>query len=509
MIKMLLNKLKESSISIIPLYLFVIIINFTPLLDLSLYEIFVFSVSSIILIIGISLFNMGADIAMMPMGKITGQGLSKNKKLLVLLIVGLILGFFITIAEPDLTVLANQVKNVINPKIFTISIGIGVGVFLLIALLRIIFKINLSTLLSYSYMVLFAVALIALLKGKGEMLGVAFDSGGVTTGPITVPFLMALGAGSSSILSKKKDKDASFGLIALCSVGPIIICLILTLFTSGSIEYQLPDYSLSTNFFKTLLLNLLECAKDVGIILVSIFALFLLLDVLFLKIDKKRLSRICIGVLYTFIGLILFLASVESGYMSIGYKIGVTLANKGIIYLIIFSFIIGALTVLAEPSVHILNKQVEEITNGLVKRKTMLIALAIGVGIAIGLSIIRIIFKFNILYYLIPGYILCLGLSFFVPKIYTSIAFDSGGVCSGAMTSAFVLPMSIGACFFLNGEASILSLSFGVVALIALTPLIAIQLLGFIAIVKDKINSRKAIKHVLSMDDEIIINFME
>ena len=250
---------------------------------------------------------------------------------------------------------------------------------------------------------------------------------------------------------------------------------------------------------------LLETAKEVVIALGLIVLFFIVLQFAALKLPKKRLIQIAIGIAYTFIGLVIFLSAVKIGFMPIGYKLGTEIANNKVVA-ILFSLVIGMVVVLAEPAVHVLNKQVEEITEGTVKRKSMMIALSIGVGLSICLSIVRIIFDFNILLYLIPGYMISLGLSFFVPGLYTAIAFDSGGVASGPLTSSFILPFAVGVCVGVTGGVdSILASAFGVVAM---APLITIQLLGFRAIIAKKISDGIAMKKILSAEDEQIINFM-
>ena len=508
MLKDILTKLKESVMSVLPIYILVMILNLINIINLDLFESVVFSVSTIILIFGISLFNLGADIAMTPMGKSTGVGLTKLGKIGVLLIICFILGFAITVAEPDLSVLAAQTKAVFKPTILILSIGVGVGFFLVLSIIKTIFKVSHSHLLMFSYMILFAITLIAVITGNENIISLAYDSGGVTTGPITVPFLMALGLGVSSVVSNKSDKDASFGSIALCSVGPMIVILILSIFTDGNLTYELGNYDLTNNFVVHLFKTLFEKSIDVLIALGLIVVAFFICNFIFLKISKQNLKKIIIGVLYTFLGLVLFLSAVEVSYMSIGYKIGLELATKPKYVLIMISFLIGALTVLAEPAIHVLNNQVEQITGGLVSKKSLMIALTIGVGCAISLAMIRIIMGFSLLYIVIPGYIICLGLSFFIPKIYTAIAFDSGGVASGPLTSSFILPLGIGTCYTLSGVDAILTDAFGIVALVAMTPIITIECVGLVAIIRDKIKSKKVIKKVLQSDDEVIIKFM-
>ena len=505
--KELLNKLKEALSSVLPVGLIVFVLSLTPLVTLSEREMTVFGVSALLLIVGIALFNLGADLAMTPMGKFIGEGLTKSKKASILLIVSFLMGLLITVAEPDLSVLAGQVKSIMNGSLLIVTVGAGVGLFLLIAVLKIISRADLTSLLLYFYMVIFTVAALIFSSGKGDLLPLSFDSGGVTTGPITVPFIMALGVGIALTVGGRHANENSFGLIALCSIGPVIAVLLLSLFSKGSLTYNIPDYSMDSVLEAGVGGVLWETMVDVGKSLLLIILFFLILQAAILKLPGKQLISIAIGLLFTFLGLVIFLAAVAIGFMPIGYKIGIQLAAFDKTLLTVICFIIGFVVVMAEPAVHVLNQQVEEITNGEVSRRQMMTALSIGVGVSIGLSIIRIIFNFSLLYYLIPGYLLSLGLSFFVPKLYTAIAFDSGGVASGPLTSSFILPMAIGACIALNGEAEVLSLAFGIVSMVALTPLITIQTLGFRAVMSQKARSKAAMRRILASDDEQIIYF--
>ena len=503
--RMLFVKLKEALFSVLPVTLIVILLNFTPLVNVSLTEIIVFTISALFLTLGIGLFTLGADIAMTPMGEQVGSGLTKTRNLKILLLVCFALGFLITVAEPDLSILAEQVGS--NSLI--LFVGIGVGVFLLISVLKIIFKRQLATILMYFYMLLFALALLLLAidPNNANLLPLCFDSGGVTTGPITVPFIMALGVGIAATIGGKHSNENSFGLIAMCSVGPILAVIILSLFNSGDIVPPVKeDYLMADNVIKATFHHLWEVTKEVTLALGLVVGFFFIINAIFLKLPKKKLKNIGIGVIYTYLGLIVFLTSVNVGFMPIGFKMGEQLASFSPIAVTVFGFIIGLVVVLAEPAVAVLNKQVEEITDGTVSKKSMMIALSVGVGISIALSIIRIIFDFSILYYLIPGYLISLGLSFFVPRMYTAIAFDSGGVASGPLTSTFILPFAIGACMALGGN--VLSNAFGVVAMVAMTPLITIQLLGFNAVVKKQVRERIAMRRILDEDDGQIIDFM-
>ena len=507
MTRSMLVKLKDAVISVLPIALIVLVLALTPLTDFSTKEIVTFVVSAICLILGMGLFNLGADMAMTPMGEMVGAGLTKSRKLSLLLIVCFVMGVLITVAEPDLSVLAGQVP--IEPSILLIIVvGIGVGLFLLLAILKIVFKKDLSVLLIFFYLTLFAIGAVLIETGKGSFLPLAFDSGGVTTGPITVPFIMALGVGVALTIGGKNANENSFGLIALCSIGPILAVLFLSLATNGEVSYELADYSidakLGANFGKAFGLTVGEVALALGLIV----AFFLILQFAVLKVPKKRLVQIFVGIAYTFVGLIVFLAAVKVGFMPIGFKLGVELASYGEAAVVVFAFAIGMVVVLAEPAVHILNRQVEDITEGAISKRSMLIALSIGVGLSIGLSVLRIVFKFSLLYYLIPGYIISLGLSLFVPKIYTAIAFDSGGVASGPLTSSFILPFAIGVCVSMHGQESVMDSAFGIVAMVAMTPLITIQVLGFRAIAAAKVKERAVMTRLLGADDEQIIDFM-
>ena len=501
-------KIKEALISALPITAIVYIVALLPWFDFSSVELITFGISAVLLILGIGLFNLGADLAMTPMGTSVGAGLSKQRKLWLLLTVCFVMGVLITVAEPDLQVLANQVSAVMNGDLLIYTVGFGVGAFLLIAILRIVFHRRLSNILMLFYMLLFALSLLLAVNEKLDLLPMAFDSGGVTTGPITVPFIMALGVGISGVLGDRHSKENSFGLVALCSIGPILAVLILGLFSTGSLTYPEPSYPVSNDISGAFLHAAGVVALNVGKALGLIVVFFVICQITFLRLRKRQLLRIGMGVAFTYIGLVMFLTSVEVGFMPIGYKLGVSIAQLNHWLLIPLGLVMGVLVVLAEPAIHVLNQQVEQITSGYVTKRSMLIGLCIGVGAAIMLSAIRIVFDFSITYYIIPGYFISLALSLFVPAVYTAIAFDSGGVASGPMTSGFILPFAIGACVGVQGADAVLRDAFGVVALVAMTPLITIQLLGFKAIISKRVRERRAMKRILSADDQQIIDFM-
>ena len=506
--KELKSKIIEALVSALPITAIVYLLSLTPWFHFSGVELITFTIGAVMLVLGIGLFNMGADLAMTPIGTHVGSGLSRQKNLPLLLGACFGLGLLITVAEPDLQVLAKQVSAVMNGTLLIYAVGIGVGAFLVVSVLKIVFRKSLSHILMLFYMLLFALSLLLVVRGNEPLLPMAFDSGGVTTGPITVPFIMALGVGISVVLGDRRSKDNSFGLVALCSVGPILAVLLLGVFSQNDLTYAVPDYTVSEDIAGAFTRTLIHTCEEVAIALGMIVLFFLVCNFCFLKLPKRQLLRIAIGVVFTYAGLVIFLTGVNVGFMPIGYKIGFTLAKINKVFLVAFGVIAGVLVVLAEPAIHVLNSQVEEVTGGLVKKRSMLIGLCIGVGAALGLSIIRIICDFSLVYYVIPGYFISLALSLFVPPIYTGIAFDSGGVASGPMTSGFILPLAVGVCVALQGPEAVLRDAFGVVALVAMAPLITIQLLGVRGIVADRRSERRAMKRILDADDQQIINFL-
>ena len=505
--KSLGSKLKEALISVMPVSLLVFALSVTPWVNISKDELFVFVVGALLLVLGIGLFNLGADMAMTPMGQYIGQGLTSSKRLGVLLGVGFVMGLLITIAEPDLSVLAEQVRAVMNGPLLIGTVGLGVGLLLMMGIYKILFHEDLVSILLFLYMVLFCLLALLIDNGKGSLMALSFDSGGVTTGPITVPFIMALGVGIALTVGGRNASENSFGLIALCSVGPILAVLLLSLFSKGELNYTIPDYSmgniLSEGTEDVFFEKAIEVCRSLGLVVVSFFVL----QFLVLKLPKAKIVQILFGIGYTLIGLVLFLASVEIAFMPLGFQIGSQLSAHHPAIIIGFAFIIGNVVVLAEPAVHVLNSQVQEITGGEVSRHEMMVALSVGVGLSIGLSVLRVYLGFSVLYYLIPGYILSLGLSFYVPKIYTAIAFDSGGVASGPLTSSFILPMVIGVCSTMQGESAVLDFAFGVVAMVAMTPLITIQSLGFKSEMAVRRRSNLAMRRILEAGDDQIIYF--
>lgn len=501
--KLLLEKLKDAFLSVFPITLIVLILHWTNVVRLESFELGLFIVSAILLVFGMALFTLGADVAMMPMGSAIGSSLTKKKKIWIIVLLSFALGTLITIAEPDLSVLAGQVP--INPDIlFIIIVSIGVGIFLVIGILRIVFQKSLNILLIVFYGLVFMMTNIC----NTKFLPLAFDSGGVTTGPITVPFIMAICAGFAATRGGKKSNEDSFGLIALCSIGPIFCVVLMGVFFKGNPIYEAEVVTHYSTIWHTIGHGLTSMIGEVAIAILPVVIFFYIYQAIDIKLPKRQLAKIGVGVIYTFIGLVLFLTAANIGFKDIGSKIGKTVGNLDNQWLVVLlGGIIGLVVVLAEPAVAVLNKQVEEISGGTISKKSMLLSLSIGVGFSIALSIIRIKYNFPVMYYLVPGYILVIGLSFLVPKLYTAIAFDSGGVASGPMTSTFILPFAIGVCEAFHSSEEVMNLAFGVVSMVALTPLLTIQLLGFKVVASQYISKKKARARIREENEATIIYF--
>ena len=468
------EKVREALTSVLPITLIVLILCFT-IAPVPSDVLLAFLVGAVLLIVGMGLFTLGADTAMLPIGERVGAQMTKSRKLWVVILVSFLIGMIVTISEPDLQVLAGQVPGIPNAVLIG-AVAAGVGTFLVVALLRILFQIPLNGLLIVSYLVIFTLTAFA----PEDFLAVAFDSGGVTTGPMTVPFIMALGMGVSSTRSDGKAGEDSFGLVALCSVGPVLAVLILSLLYPAAGSYVpavVPEAGNSRELWGLFAYGLPVYAKEMGAALAPIAAFFAIFQMVSLHLPRKSVLKIVVGLLYTYIGLILFMTGVNVGFMPVGSFLGGSIAGHTYNWILIpIAMVIGYFIVQAEPAVHVLNKQVEEITAGAIPAHAMNIALSVGVAVSLGLAMIRVLTGISIMWFLIPGYAISLTLSFVVPEIFTSVAFDSGGVASGPMTATFLLPFALGACAAAGGN--LVTDAFGVVAMVAMTPLVTIQLLG-------------------------------
>lgn len=509
----LLKKLKESALSSLPVVAVVLAVYFTKFITgedkLTLPELTLFLISALLVILGMWLFNFGSERSMSKIGEYLGSSITKKQNMFLLVIVFFLVGVFVTIAEPDLAVLAEQVS--INKWVLIIGIGVGVGVFLVVGALRILFGKSLKTWLLAFYGLLFALATLV----DEAFIPLSLDSGGVTTGPITVPFILALGIGIAASKGGNKNAD-SFGLVAFSSLGPILVVMILSL----ALQNEPYNFELNTigDDWGAIFPHFIEgyfyheggngAILNVLLAISPILVFFLVYNFIVLKLPLKKLGDILIGLLITYVGLVLFLGAVEAGFLPISQKLGMEFARKET-YLILIGVVLGIAAVFAEPAVHVLTDQIENVSSGVVHKNVVFAALALGNGLAIGLSMARVVLGFNLLYIIIPGYILAFALSFFVPDIYFAIAFDSGGVVSGPMNSTFILPYAIGACVARNdGDASnVMTDAFGTIAVVAMMPLLTLQTIGLFVTIQQNNQLKIARNRVKEEFDDQIIHF--
>ncbi len=471
------EKLLETLKAVLPILIIVLFLCFS-IAPIPPSILLTFLMGAVLLIIGMLFFNVGVELSMTPIGERVGAIVTRSKKLLIIILITFIMGFVITISEPDLQVLAQQVPSIPNLTLI-LAVAIGVASFLVIAVLRMLIGIQLSYLLLGFYIIIFCLAFFV----PKDFLAIAFDSGGVTTGPMTVPFIMSFGIGIAAIRSDRHAEDDSFGLVSMCSIGPILAVLILGLIyhptSTEQVTESIPIIDNTVDLWKLFSVEFPEYIKEMALSILPIVIFFAFFQFISRDINKRSLIRIIIGLIYTYIGLVLFLTGVNVGFMPAGNFLGQTIAQLPYAWIIIpIGMIIGYFIVLAEPAVFVLTKQVEEMTSGAISAKAMGTSLSIGVSLSVGLAMLRVLTGISILWLLVPGYFIALILTFFVPKIFTAIAFDSGGVASGPMTATFLLPFAMGACAALGGN--IITDAFGIVAMVAMTPLITIQIMGLI-----------------------------
>lgn len=500
----LLEKLRESAASVLPIVLIVAFLCFLwiPIQnDLML----AFLIGAIFLILGMGLFTMGSELSMTQIGSHIGASLTRSRKVGLIISVSFVLGAAITLAEPDLQVLARNVPA-INTVILILVVSAGVGLFLMLSMIRILRAIPLKYMLICFYGIVFILSVFS----DQEYLAVAFDSGGVTTGPMTVPFIMALGIGISAIRSDVRAQEDSFGLVGLCSIGPVLAVLVLGFIYSksseGSAVSAILSYADTVALGHSYLAAIPGTLKEVGIALTPIVIFFLIFQLSSLHLKQVSLLRIIVGLFMTAAGLLLFLTGANVGFSALGYMLGKKLASPDLQLLLIpLSMLMGWFIINAEPAVHVLNKQVEELSAGVVSSKAMRYSLSIAVSAAMGLSMVRVLTGLSILWVLVPGYVLALALSFLVPNTFTAIAFDSGGVASGPLTAAFMLPFAAGAVSAMGGN--IMTDAFGLVSLVAMMPLITVQIMGLIY----EISSRRtvSVQSLPEYDDTDIIELWE
>ena len=461
-----------------------------------------FLFGAVLLVIGMGFFTLGVDMSMLPMGEGVGAVLSGKKRLLIPVLLYFLLGVLSTMAEPDLTVLANQIAAIPN-MVLILTVAVGVGLFLVVATLRVRWGVPLRRLLLLFYGVVFLLEAFA----PANFIPVSFDSGGVTTGPITVPFIMALGLGVASSRSDKNAASDSFGLVALCSIGPILSVLLLGIvYQPDKAEQQLaaiPEVADTAAAARYFVHGFPEYFKEVAAALLPIALVFALFQLFTRKFRRGQLLRIVSGFAYTYLGLVLFLCGVNVGFMPAGQYIGTAVASGSRPWLLVpIGMLIGFYIVKAEPAVAVLTKQVEEVSNGSISQRAMGNALSIGVCVSVGLAMVRVLTGLNIMWLLVPGYAVSLGLTFFVPSIFTGIAFDSGGVASGPMTATFLLPFAMGACSAVGGD--LMTDAFGIVAMVAMTPLVTIQVMGLSSQVSHRLALRRQRVRLERVEDSVV-----
>ena len=498
----LMEKIKESLSSVLPITAIVLALSIT-IVPLTPGVLVLFLFGSFLLIVGVGMFTLGVDMSMTPMGSAIGVTMSRARRRVLPLAAAFLLGMLITVAEPDLTVLAGQVPAIPN-LVLILTVAAGVGLFLVVALLRVTLKVPLSYLLVGLYLGAFV---LAILFTPNDFIPVSFDSGGVTTGPITVPFIMALGVGLASVRNDKNATNDSFGLVALCSIGPILSVLILGIcYAPDSASYTPPvlaEVATTRDAAREFAAAFPHYAGEVAGAILPICGVFLLFQLFTRRFKRTQLLRIASGLVYTYVGLVLFLTGVNVGFMGAGELIGATIASGDLPFLLIpVGMVMGYFIVAAEPAVHVLVKQVEEVSMGSISQSAMRQGMSIGVAISIGIAMLRVLTGISILWFLIPGYAVSLALTFFVPQLFTGVAFDAGGVASGPMTATFLLPFAMGACQAWGGN--LMTDAFGLVALVAMTPLVAIQLLGLAGRVKKRLADDALRAELARVEDRVL-----
>lgn len=492
------SKLKKSFYSIFPITMIVLILALTfgkDSIGTDLIAKLIFG--AIFLIIGMGLFTMGADSSMNPIGESVGSAVSKTKKIWLILLTALIIGFLITLAEPDLAVLSDQIGG-IDSWLFRIIVSLGTGIFCILAMIKILFNIPYSYLFLASYGLVF----ILIFFTPKELWGVSFDSGTVTTGAVSVPFLLSFGIGVSLLRSSSTSDDNAFGLLGLSSVGPILAVTIMSFFVdTSSLTIQTTSTPETMGILEELTHYFTIYLKEVAIIIIPIIVVFFVFQFTMLKLPKYKIFKICMGLVYTYLGIVIFLTGVNSGYLAIGAKIGAEISSLDYNWILIpISLIVGYFLIAAEPAVHVLKKQVEDVTGGVIKQKTIAITLSIGISISVALAMLKAMYNINFMYFIVPIYVISFILAFLNKRIFTSIAFDAGGAATGTMGVTFIVP-------FINAVSSNFENAFGTLAIMSGASVLSIQILGFICVMavknKKRILNFKLKKHVRILEFDI------
>ena len=485
----LFEKIKEVLLAVLPVVVFVIVLHFA-ILSLANILLYQFLIGSLAVMIGLIVLLFGVELAILPLGDHLGTTFVKSNKLWFVILTVFILGFFINFAEPDVNVLAKQVSNITNNLIstFTIRSFVALGAALLLALgsVRIVKNFSLRIMLVLSYILAFLFALFV----SSDYIAIAFDASGAATGAITVPLILALSLGMASMRRDSiSAEENSFGLVGIMASGAIFGVFFLNFFfkMDGTLETVFTHNITNNSLFAPFIKELPIVTKETLMSLLPIFILFLLFQKFKFHLSWKHFRKMLLGFFYTYVGLVIFFVGVHAGFMNMGSIIGYNLAllgNKAIP--IGLGAVLGMLIILTEPAVYILTHQIEDVTNGYIKRKTVLIFLAIGMAFAVGLSVLKIIVpSISLLHYIIPGYCFALILMFFTPKIFTGISFDSGAVSSGPMTVTFILAYSQGVSEAIE-HSNVFKDSFGIIVMVTMMPVIALQILGYIYKMKSK-----------------------
>lgn len=486
---LLLDKLKDILMAVLPITLIVAILHFTLVPMGSLYF-SRFLLGAFFVVIGLSIFLLGVDLSISRIGALIGQQLAKSNNIIIVSVVGLVLGFFISIAEPDLHILANQIEQVTGGSILKnsilITVSLGIALLLALGLFRILYQMKLKNFLLITYTVIFGLAIFS----SQEFLAMAFDASGATTGAMAVPFVMAMALGVASLNKDRSSaEEDSFGLVGIISAGAIIGVLVLGLFSkNGTLSGSLPVVEVGNESLLTPFFNFLpQVSWEIFLVLAPLVLIFAVGNHFYFKVLKRRKRQIYIGSLYTFIGLVIFLVGVNAGFMEAGRIVGSSIQDLGKPWLtVLVGFILGLVVILAEPAVYVLTNQVEEVTSGHLSRKVVLTTLSIGVAFAVSLSIVRILVPaLSLWHFLLPGYLISMILTRYVPSLFIGIAFDSGGVASGPMTATFIFAFAQGVSSQ-AATADVLIDGFGIIAMVAMAPLISLQILGVIYKLKSK-----------------------
>ena len=478
-----LKRLGQSAIATIAIMAVVFLLMAVGVLPFESNLVIAFLIGGAMLAIGQAMFLVGIDLSILEVGRRAGTRLMRMKKIWLILIFGLVFGFVTTIAEPDAQVLIAQITS-FNPFLSTWLIlslfGIGAGLFVSFALFRVLKKVPLK----YCLLVLYAIIFILAIFAPSEYLGFSFDAGSVATGTITAPFLLSLVIGICSVRSGS-TKDDNFGAVAIVSTGPIIAVLIL-----GIIAGPMASAGVETEAAVGFVPILVENIKDVSIALSPLLVIFILLQIFILKLPLRQAIKALVGFLISYVGLICFLTGVFYGFSPMGTFVGENLAGLGTWLILLLGAVLGFLIVFTEPSILVLAGEVEDVTSTLLKKWVIYLALGIGIAISVTIGLVHVVYNVNLWYIILPVMAVAILLSFVIPPIFTGIAFDSGGIASGTMTVAFILPICTGLSGVING-GNVLTEAFGLAGIVASVPILTIEILGLIYMVMNKKNRRQ------------------